>query len=134
MSYPNTPGYKASAPATSAQAARKVSSKAKELRNQMMEAYDKKDMTHDECAAAIRPAGMSDVTFETFKRNVRSRGSELKEQGLLEATETQRLNASRHSAVVWRSRKKAVKTFAPGYPQNTFRRQAGGETTNRCIQ
>jgi hypothetical protein len=45
---------------------------------------------------------MDDVLFETFKRGVRSRCSELKGQGKIRATEVRRKNDSGHPAVVWR--------------------------------
>lgn len=99
--YPNSPGFKGRAE-TGRQAANRVAGHAELQRKQIMEHFKYDEMTHDECAAAMRPTSMNDVEFETFKRGIRSRCSELKEQGKLEATELRRKNASGHPAVVWR--------------------------------
>lgn len=98
--YPHAPGFKGESE-TGSQAAAKVASKAAKMRENILDAYKGANMTHDECAELLRPEQMSDVEFETFKRSVRSRCSELKVQGRLEATSERRENASGHAAVVW---------------------------------
>ena len=80
-----------------------VAGKAALLRKQILAVITAKPATHDEAAALIRPNGMGDVAFENFKRSVRSRCSELKEQSKIEATAMRRNNASGHAAVVWRT-------------------------------
>lgn len=99
--YPHAPGHKGEAE-TGSQSAAKVASKAAKMRESIVSAYNGASMTHDECAELLRPETMGDVEFETFKRSVRSRCSELKLQGKLEATGERRENASGHNAVVWR--------------------------------
>lgn len=99
--YPRAPGFKGQSE-TSRQSAARVADKAALQRKQIMAAYERQDLTHDEVAEIIRPKDISDVEFETFKRGVRSRCSELKGQGKLEATAQRRANPSGHKAVVWR--------------------------------
>ena len=106
--YPQTPGWKTDSTETSRQAARAVAPEAKQLQQRVAEAYRGAAMTHDECAELLRPADMGDVAFETFKRSVRSRSSELKAQGRIKATAKRQCNASGHSAVVWRAVRTAV--------------------------
>lgn len=102
LNYPSSPGSKGEHE-TGRQAAAAVRSSAEQTRAHALAAYRGAAMTHDECAALLRPEGMGDVAFETFKRGVRSRSSELKAQGRIEPTERRRCNVSGHSAVVWRA-------------------------------
>lgn len=105
--YPHVPGYKGEAE-TSRQSAVAVTTAAKALQVNALAAYRGAAMTHDECAELLRPDTMGDVEFETFKRSVRSRSSELKAQGRIEATARRRCNVSGHSAVVWRAVERRV--------------------------
>ena len=101
--YPHAPGYKGEAE-TGRKSATKVAGKAAKMREAIKDTYRwaVSGLTHDECAGILRPEGMTDVQFEQFKRSVRSRCSELMRQGLIEATNIRRENASGHEAVVWR--------------------------------
>jgi hypothetical protein len=107
--YPQAPGFKGEAE-TSQQAARSVETKADQMRRGVVKCLQKEDLTHDECAARMRPCGMTDVEFEGFKRSVRSRGSELKAAGKIADTGKRRKNTSGRSAVVWRLIKEPAAT------------------------
>jgi len=98
--YPNSPGFKGTAE-TGRNSAKRVAGKAALQRKQIL-ATLVRPATHDEVAAMLRPKEMTDVEFETFKRGIRSRCSELKEQGKIQATAERRVNSSGHPAVVWR--------------------------------
>lgn len=102
--YPTSPGYKGEAE-TGRRSAAAVTGKAAKMREAVVEAYSRSiaGLTHDECADRLRPDDMGDVEFETFKRSVRSRCSELKAQGKIVQTSERRENASHHMAVVWRA-------------------------------
>ena len=99
LHYPFAPGFKAAG--TSAAAALKVAESAGRIQAQVLEALQADDLTTDECAAVIRPVGMTDVLFERFKRNVRSRFSELSGEGKIFKTTRERLNDSGSMATVW---------------------------------
>ena len=100
--YPESPGFKGSAE-TSMRSAIKVKSAADVIRARVLSEFRGKKMSADECAQRLRPANMSDVAFETFKRSVRSRVSELKADGKLFQTNQRSENNSGHKAVVWSS-------------------------------
>ena len=97
--YPSSPGWKGQE--TSQAAAQSVAVKAKKQKQQVLESYRGAAMTPDECAELLRPQGMSDVLFETFKRGVRSRTSELSAAGKVFDTGVRRPNASGHPSIVW---------------------------------
>lgn len=99
--YPEAPGFKGEAE-TGAQAASCVASKAEQLRKMIQNLLKSQQLTHDECAAALRPPMMNDVDYQNFKRSVRSRGSELKAQGIITDSGKRRTNDSGCSAVVWK--------------------------------
>jgi hypothetical protein len=100
--YPESPGYKGTAE-TSRNSAIQVKSAADIIRARVLSEFRGKKMSADECAQKLRPANMSDVAFETFKRSVRSRVSELKADGRLFQTKQRSENSSGHRAVVWSS-------------------------------
>ena len=90
MSYPNTPGYKATDTETSAQAANSVKVDADNLRDLCEAALKIKDRTADEVAATVGKGILS----------VRPRISELKKLGKIAPSASRRSNNSGHTAVV----------------------------------
>ncbi len=104
MEYPTVPGWKRTD--TSRRAAQAVADDARNVKAKALAALDGKDMTGDECAEAIRPSGMDAVAFETFKRGVRSRCSQLAAAGKILDSGKRRENANGLATIVWtRSRK-----------------------------
>ena len=89
--YPNTPGWKASDNETSREAAKSIEAPAKTLRRKCHEALKLAAMTADEVAELVGASVLS----------VRPRVSELKAQGLVQATDKRRCNISGKRAVVW---------------------------------
>lgn len=107
MSYPQSPGWKASDTETSCEAAVAIKASAETLRRDALLLLQAKPLTADEVAEALRTPFMSDADFAEFKRSIRPRVSELKADGLVEKTPLRRKNSSGKSAVVWQ----AVKRF-----------------------
>lgn len=91
MTYPEAPGFKAHG--TSEESARKVSSEARTLREQVLDVFRfNGDMTADECAEHM---GLSILS-------IRPRFSELRAMGEIEDSGVRRKNVSGHRAVVWK--------------------------------
>jgi predicted Rossmann fold nucleotide-binding protein DprA/Smf involved in DNA uptake len=88
--YPDSPGYKKSG--TSKQAAKDISSKAKTLRQAVLEQLRIKPATTDEVAAALSESVLS----------IRPRFSELKLSGLITESPERRKNDSGKWATVWK--------------------------------
>ena len=89
--YPDSPGWKTDETETSRQAAQSVTGAAKTLREKCREALKGAAMTADEVAELLGATPLA----------VRPRISELRAQGLAEATAKRRCNASGKRAVVW---------------------------------
>ena len=118
ITYPQSPGFKGEAE-TSSQAATAAKPNADQLRKEVLAALAKESLTADECAARIRPPSMNDVSFQNFKRSVRSRCSELKAQGKVEDSQLRRKNESGSNAVVLRIKKTETKVLVSTQPQTT---------------
>lgn len=103
MKYPNSPGYKARDTETSELAARAVEPQARKLHD-VLDALFKENpdgLTHDEAAEKTWDGALNCAAFERHKVSVRSRCSELKKLGRIEALPLRRENPSGHKAVVW---------------------------------
>ncbi len=101
--YPETPGHKG-VHETGRDAARSVAAQARGLKELIVECLKGADLSPDECAALLR-GGRDAAAFENFKRNVRSRFSELSAAAAIEPTAARELNSSGAKAVVWTLRK-----------------------------
>jgi predicted ArsR family transcriptional regulator len=92
-SYPESPGYKATATETSRKAAGETKPTVEMQRQQCLERLRHGDLTADEVAAQLHASVLS----------IRPRISELNAMGRVVATEARRRNGSGKSAVVWRA-------------------------------
>ena len=90
FSYPASPGFKERG-GTSEQAANAMHGSARILRDRVFAALAKKQMTADECAAALKESILS----------IRPRLSELAKDNMIRRTGERRKNASGMSAHVW---------------------------------
>lgn len=89
--YPSSPGFKAVTTETSALAARKVSGRAGNLRDDVLAMLRHSDSTADEIARILGESVLS----------IRPRVAELHAMNLIVPTPHRRTNESGHSAVVW---------------------------------
>lgn len=120
MNYPNSPGFKARDTETSEQAGRAVAVQARKLHDRLEAIFrqHREGLTHDEAAAKTWDGALNCAAFERHKTGVRSRCSELKKMGRIEALPLRRENPSGHKAVVWRH-----VDFAPPKSENRIQQE-----------
>ena len=104
MNYPHAPGFKARDTETSELAARAVAPQARRMHSKLEDLFKAapSGLTHDEAAERSWEGALNCAAFERHKTGVRSRCSELKKMGRIEALPLRRENPSGHKAVVWR--------------------------------